>query len=340
VLGHKIEVISEDDETKPAGAIRKAEKLILQDGVKLIVGAVSSGSTMAMMDVTKKHKTIHWNSVSCAEFMRTTKFHKYYFSNQPDSRQQANGLAKYILDKMGKKIYIFYTDYAMGQSDGRQFKTSLEKLGGDVVGVAGAPLDTKDFSPWFGDINKSGADVLFLAFAGTDTLRLMTQLHSFGMTKKYKIAGIDCFLLQQDLPAIAEPMEGVVQLNHFSPYNPDPNMQAFNAKFKKKFGTDANIAAGAYDAIYFWKAAVEKAGSFDPDKVAEAHEGMCRDKTHIGRQCIRKEDHQVVMDMHLYRVEKGKNLPIARIDGASAIGEPMVGKDPVEGFTWEIKKKK
>ena len=339
VLGHKIEVVVEDDETKPAPAVRKTEKLILQDDVKLVVGAVSSGATMAIMDVTKKHKTIHWNAVSCAEFMRTTKFHKYYFSNQPDSRMQATGLAKYIVDKMGKKVYIFYTDYAMGQSDGRQFKTGLEKLGGEVVGVAGAPLDTKDFSPWFGDINKSGADVLFLAFAGTDTLRLMTQLHSFGMTKKYKIAGIDCFLLQQDLPAIAEAMEGVVQLNHFSPYNPDPAMQAFNAKFKKKYGVDANIAAGAYDALYFWKAAVEKAGSFDPDKVADAHEGLCRDNTHIGRQCIRKEDHQVVMDMHLYRIEKGKNLPIARIDGKDTIGAPMVGKDPVEGFTWEIKKK-
>jgi len=182
--------------------------------------------------------------------------------------------------------------------------------------------------------------VLFLAFAGTDSLRLMTQLHSFGMTKKYKLAGIDCFLLQQDLAAIAEPMEGFVQLNHFSPYNPDPNMQAYNARFKKKFGVDANIAAGSYDAVLFWAAAVEKAKSFDPDKVAAAHEGMCRDNTHIGRQCIRKEDHQVVMDMHLYQVKAGKNLPIARIDGKDAIGEPMVGKDPVEGFTWEIKKKK
>jgi branched-chain amino acid transport system substrate-binding protein len=339
VLGHKIEIVSEDDETKPAPAVRKAEKLILQDEVKLLVGAVSSGATMAVMDVTKKHKTIHWNSVSCAEFMRTTKFHKWYFSNQPDSRMQANGLAKYILDKMGKKVYIFYTDYAMGQSDGRQFKTAFEKLGGEVVGVAGAPLDTKDFSPWFGAINGSGADVLFLAFAGTDSLRLMTQLHSFGMTKKYKLAGIDCFLLQQDLVAIAEPMEGFVQLNHFSAFNPDPNMQAFNAKFKKKFGIDANIAAGAYDAVLFWAGAVEKAKSFDSDKVAEAHEGMCLDNTHIGKQCIRKEDHQVVMDMHLYRVEKGKNIPIARLAGSDTIGAPMVGKDPVEGFTWEIKKK-
>ncbi len=339
VLGHKVEVIVEDDETKPAPAVRKAEKLILQDEVKLLVGAVSSGATMAVMDTTKKHKTLHWNAVSCAEFMRTTKFHKYYFSNQPDSRMQANGLAKYMVDKMGKRVYIFYTDYAMGQSDGRQFKTALEKLGGEVVGVAGAPLDTKDFSPWFGDINAKNPDVLFVAFAGTDSLRLMTQLHSFGMTKKYKLAGIDCFLLQQDLPAIAEAMEGFIQLAHYSPYNPDRHMQAFNAKFKKKFNTDANIMAGAYDGVLFWAAAAEKAKSFDPDKLVPVLEGMCLDETHIGRQCIRKEDHQVVMDMHLYRVEKGKNIPIATLPGKDTIGEPMVGKDPVEGFTWDLKKK-
>jgi ABC-type branched-subunit amino acid transport system substrate-binding protein len=167
----------------------------------------------------------------------------------------------------------------------------------------------------------------------------MTQLHSFGMTKKYKLAGIDCFLLQQDLPAIAEPMEGFVQLAHYSAYNPDKHMQAFNAKFKKKFGVDGNIMAGAYDAVLFWAAAVEKVKSFDADKVAEAQEGMCLDDTHIGRQCIRKEDHQVIMDMHLYQVKGGKNMPIATLAGRDTIGEAMVGKDPIEGFTWEIKKK-
>src|SRR2546423_14616789 len=132
---------------------------------------MSSGATMAVMDVTKKHKTIHWNSVSCAEFMRTTKYHKYYFSNQPDSRMQATGLSKYILDKMGKRVYIFYTDYAMGQSDGRQFKTAFEKLGGEVVGVAGGPPGTQGISPRVGGINAKKPEGVFLGFARTDSPR-------------------------------------------------------------------------------------------------------------------------------------------------------------------------
>src|SRR3989441_1567410 len=113
----------------------------------------------------------------------------------------------------------------MGQSDGRQFKTALERLGGEVVGVAGAPLDTKDFSPWFGAINTANPEVLFLAFAGTDSLRLMTQLHSFGMTRKYRLAGIGRFPPQQDFASIGEPMEGFLQLNQLSPYHPGQHMQ-------------------------------------------------------------------------------------------------------------------
>jgi branched-chain amino acid transport system substrate-binding protein len=342
VLGHTIRVLSEDDDTRPAAAVRKAEKLIRQDGVKLLIGAVSSDATLAVMDVTRKHRTIHWNSVACAEFMRTTKFHKYYFSNEPDARMQANGLARSIVDTMGQKAYILYIDYAMGQvgvSDGRQFKRAFEAIGGEVVGAAGVPLDTPDFRPWFGAIEQSEADVLFLAFAGTASLRLMTQLHAAGMTRRFRLAGIDCFLLPQDLPAVAGPMEGFVQLSHLSADDPDPHMTAFNARFRRRWGVAPNIAAAAYDAVYFWKAAVERAGSFAADAVAAAHEGLCLDTTHTGRQCIRPSDHQVVMDLGLYRVEKGKTLPIRRISGADAIGEPLVGRNPLAGFTWEIKKK-
>ena len=65
-------------------------------------------------------------------------------------------------------------------------------------------------------------------------------------------------------------MEGFVQLAHYSAFNPDKNMQAFNAKFKKKFGLDANIMAGAYDAVLFYRTDVpEKFG-----KTWEAVKGL------------------------------------------------------------------
>jgi len=45
------------------------------------------------------------------------------------------------------------------------------------------------------------------------------------------------------------------------------------------------------------------------------------------------------MDVQLYRIENGRSVPIARIAGSDAIGEPLVGRNPLAGFTWDIKKK-
>ena len=79
-------------------------------------------------------------------------------------------------------------------------------------------------------------------------------------------------------------------------------------------------------------------GDTNTEKLIKTMEGMSFE-TPKGKMTFRKEDHQVVMDMHLYQVKGGKNVPIARLDGKDTIGDSMVGKDPVEGFTWEIKKK-
>src|SRR5207247_7779745 len=111
--------------------------------------------------------------------MRTQHVHEYYFSNQPDARMQARGVATYILEKVGTKAYVLYTDYAMGQvgvSDGRQFKMAFEKAGGQVVGAAGVPADARDFSPRFDAIVRSGAEVLFLVYSGANSLRVYNIL--------------------------------------------------------------------------------------------------------------------------------------------------------------------
>ena len=67
VLGHKIEIISEDDETKPAPAVRKAEKLILQDDVKLLIGAVSSGAPATPTTSPPSFSTavLNWRPSDC-----------------------------------------------------------------------------------------------------------------------------------------------------------------------------------------------------------------------------------------------------------------------------------
>jgi len=112
------------------------------------------------------------------------------------------------------------------------------------------------------------------------------------MTRKYRLAGIDCFLLQQDLASIAEPMEGFVQLNHFLRVQPGQEMQAFTPG-SRRGRWDANIAAGAYDAVHFWAAAVEKAQSFDPTVSPRPTRGCAATDT-TSAASAPQGDHQVV----------------------------------------------
>jgi len=120
---------------------------------------------------------------------------------------QATGLAKYIVDKMGKKVYIFYTDYAMGQSTGASSRPR-SKSSAARWSASPARRSTRRTSAL---VRRHQPVESRRAVPGVRRHRLAPaddQLHSFGMTKKYKLAGIDCFLLQQDLPSIAERWKG------------------------------------------------------------------------------------------------------------------------------------
>ncbi len=339
LLGRKVEVISEETEIKPSVGARKTEKLILEDKVDLIQGAVSSGVTLAVMEVTRKYRKLHINAISCAEFMRTTKFHPHYFTFLPDNRMQAEGLVDYILQKMGKRVFIFYVDYAMGQSDARVFKYYIEKKGGEVVGLAAAPTDTKDFSPWFGQIRAAKPDVLFPAFAGNDSLRLITQLHKFGLSKEMRIAAIDCFVLENQVPEVAQAMEGVVQLSHTKNPEPNPLYEEFQKKWQARWNNIPTYpGTNTYRGLQFWAAAVKKAGTTDSDKVAKAMEGLTL-MTDMGQASVRPEDHAIVIDMTLVTYSEGKYVPLEKKLGPKIVGEPLPGKDPLPGFVWDIKKK-
>ena len=188
--------------------------------------------------------------------------------------------------------------------------------------------------------------MLFLAFAGTDSLRLMTQLHSFGMTKKYKLAGIDCFLLQQDLAGHRR-ADGRLRAARTTsrPSTPTRTCRPSTPSSRRSSASTPTSPPAPTTPCCSGRPPSRRPRRFDSDKVAEAHEGMCLDNTHIGRQCIRKEDHQVVMDMHLYQVEKGKNMPIAahrrqrhdrRADGRQGPGRGLHVGDQEEVTTRRV----
>ncbi|MGJ8586364.1 MAG: transporter substrate-binding protein, partial [Marinosulfonomonas sp.] len=74
-----------------------------------------------------------------------------------------------------------------------------------------------------------------------------------------------------------ENMEGAYACMKYFQSLDNPNNVAFVAAFKEMWGEDiviGDVTQAAYLGPWLWKAAVEKAGSFDVDRVREAQIGI------------------------------------------------------------------
>jgi Periplasmic binding protein len=106
------------------------------------------------------------------------------------------------LVKQGKKTWTFVTaDYVFGHSLEEQTVNVVRSLGGEVKGVARYPFpDTTDFSAFLQQALASGAQVLGLANAGSDTVNCIKQANEFGLNKHMTIAPLIMFL--QDVHSV------------------------------------------------------------------------------------------------------------------------------------------
>ena len=116
VNGRPIEAIVVDYESKPDIGRRKAEKLTLEDKVDVVEGGYLSNVCLACMPVFEEAKTVYMIGVCLDTTITQSKCSRYVFRPFDYAPAQAVAAAPYMVNKMGKKWYIAYADYAWGQS--------------------------------------------------------------------------------------------------------------------------------------------------------------------------------------------------------------------------------
>ena len=105
----------------------------------------------------------------------------------------------------------------MGRSTVAAFKAAAEAKGAKTVGEVFAPLDNKDYSPFFGQMRSPRPAVLYTSVAGNDTVRLFTQMAEFGVNRNVQVVGASGTVTSQNLAAIGKAAEGFVTGVGYSP---------------------------------------------------------------------------------------------------------------------------
>jgi branched-chain amino acid transport system substrate-binding protein len=329
VLGRQLVLTYEDSEANPAVATQKAEKLFQVEKVDFLTGTVSSGATLAVGQVAERNDTLMATTVSFSSAITGSKCSPNVFRVNAHAGMQAAALAAWLKqDRASAKVYFMGPDYEMGRNTVAVFKTAATSSGFDEAGEVYAPLGNKDYSNFFGQVRAARPDVIYTSMAGNDAVRLFTQMQEYGVSKGVQVVGSAGTVTPANIEAMGESAEGFVTGVGYSPLIDSAENKAFVEAFRKASeGTDPDLyGADSYGLLFLYKAAAEKAGSIETDKLRKSLEGT-EWQTPQGTKKMRAGDHQAEMPMYAVRVENGSFTIASKVPGGDAIG-----KDDCERF--------
>ncbi len=314
ILGKKIEPIYVDHEFKPQVAVRKAEKMILDENVDFLMIGSSSNIGIALSSVATKNKKILLNLGALSDLIQGKYFSRYAFRAVVNTWAQGAAYGSYYAKQPFTKFYLLNPDYAFGRDFAGAAKALLTKKNPQAKIVADEyfPVGVKDWAPYLSKIKASGAEVIITAVFGTDTLTMLKQIHQFGL--KVEIGSYTA-PLPSILEGAGEAALGLVAVYGIVNTDPAPGVvkavEDAHAMFKDDPDKDARWAYSAtldyYNGWNFFVAAVEKAGSFDPEKIIAAWEGMHFTALNGQEVMMRACDHQLITPMSVAKVVKGHN---------------------------------
>lgn len=327
INGRKVDLIYEDEEANPAVATQKAEKLFQVEKVDFLTGTVNSGSTLAVGQLAERNGKLIATTVSFADSITGDKCSPNVFRVNARAGMQSAALAAWV-DKEIPKANIFFIgpDYEMGRSTVSAFKKASTEKGAKDVGEVFAPLDNKDYSPYFGQVRSAKPNVIYTSVAGNDTVRLFTQMDEYGVNKGITIVGASGTVTSQNMGAIGKSANGFVTGVGYSPKLDNPANKKFVSDFQKAYNKLPDLyGADSYGLLYFYKTAVEKAKSTDTDKVRAAMNDLSW-QTPQGVKKMRAGDHQAMQDMFAVRVENGEFNIVGRVPADQAIGADVCSR--------------
>jgi branched-chain amino acid transport system substrate-binding protein len=289
--------------------------------VDFLTGTVNSGSTIAVAQVAERNQRLASTTVSFSDAITGERCSPNMFRVNARAYQQSAALAEWLAKEKPKaRLFSLGPDYEMGRSTVAAFKSAATEKGAEPVGEVFAPLDSKDYSQYLGQIRAARPTVLYTSVAGNDTVRFLSQLDEYGLAKNLTIVGASGSVTSQNLSAIGKAAEGFVTGVGYSPEIDSPENKKFRTAFQAAYKTDPDLfGADSYGLIYFYKAAVEKAGTTETEKLRTAMRGLSWD-TPQGKKTMRAGDHQASQDMYVVKVTGGEFKIVGRVPGEAAIG--------------------
>ena len=255
VLGRRIELVHEDDETNPDAAVRAARKLIDVDRVAAIIGTWASAVTTAVAPLCWENKVMLF-SVSGADSITKLPHLGYIIRTQPNTYLQMTRLARFMADRGAKRVFFLAAQTPFAVDSYTRATEVLKSKGSETVGQVIYDPSKTSFRSEIDQALKSKPDALMLNAYTPDLTILLRELYRAGFDgQKFALSYAANAKMIESLPA--EVSEGIVGM---AP-SPDVDSLAFT-KIKAVIGPDPDpYSCQVFDHLSMVALAVAKAGT-------------------------------------------------------------------------------
>src|SRR5438477_10130315 len=271
VLGRKLELLVEDDQSKPDVSAALARKLIDQ-GAVFILSVSLSPATQQQQTVTMEAKTPQMTPMNSADYLTTQLDNPYFWQTGPLGSVQIATLLAHAKSKNLKHVALITDNSELGQAIAKAFRGSIEKAGIQIVADEVVPLGATTATPQMQKIRGANADAMFVAGVVTATNVLIFKAYrEFGLKLPIHAS------YNLSVPIYMTAAKGLINgITFVDAYDPDkPQVKAFEAAYRKETGKDpANLHGYGYDGIMMVAEAIKKAGSTDKEKIRQAMQSM------------------------------------------------------------------
>jgi branched-chain amino acid transport system substrate-binding protein len=270
VLGKKLELVVEDNQTKSGESATAVKKLISRDKVIALIGEVSSSRSLEAGPVAQQAKVPM--IAPAATNPDVTKTGDYIFRVCFIDPFQGTVMAKFAQEDLKVKNVAIISSVSNAYSVGlaKFFRETFTKAGGTIPVEQKYSEGDKDFRAQLTAVKAAGVEAVFVPGYYTESALIVRQARELGLNVPF--LGGDGWEDEQLLKIAGDALNGCYYSTHFSAENSDPAVASFVAKYKKRWNGEVPGAFSAlgYDAIYVLVDAIKRAGSTEGPKLRDA----------------------------------------------------------------------
>ena len=269
VLGKKIQLLTEDNQSQAGQSATVVRKLISSDGVVAILGEVASSRSLEAAPICQQNKIPMISPASTNP--KVTEAGDYIFRVCFIDPFQGTVMANFARKTLKLQNVAVLTDVKSDYSVGlaKFFKAGVVAGGGKIAVEQNYSGGDKDFNAQLTSIKASNPDGIFVPGYYTEVGLIALQAKQLGLT--VPIFGGDGWESSSLVPIGGAALEGDYFSTHFSPEDTSPAVQNFVKQYKQKFNeTPDAMAALGYDSVMILADAMKKTGSTDGAKVRDA----------------------------------------------------------------------